>query len=220
MEQTNIYCTVGKQKISPLVFFLRMSCRWRPLTWRTRFWNPSAPSRPPIPDGWDKARFFIKILNQHSLGLDSDFYLNAGLRIRIITLIRIRIRASLSALMRIRIWLITLMRIRNLLLIKVMRICDHWSNDPPWLHFEPLKLLNFDFNGDPVSALHTISNPDQLPKTKQDPRRSGSASWPSLWTSELKEKPKREVCCRITFRVKWLGGKLNQEKFHSALFSL
>ncbi len=57
-----------------------------------------------------------------------------------------------------------LMRIRILLLIKVMRICDHWSTDRPflslhasilsihglsWLHFEPLKLLNFDFNAGP-----------------------------------------------------------------------
>jgi hypothetical protein len=96
--------------------------------------------------------FFIKILKQHSLGLDSDFYLKAGLRIRTITLIRIRIRASLSALMRIRIWLITLMRIRILLLTKVRRICDHRSKEPPWLHFEPLKLLNFDFNAETYPA--------------------------------------------------------------------
>jgi hypothetical protein len=29
-----------------------------------------------------------------------------------------------------------------------MRICDFWSKDPPWLHFKPQKLLNFDFNAD------------------------------------------------------------------------
>ncbi len=71
-----------------------------------------------------------------------------GLRIPI-TLRRIRIR--------IRIHLFTLMRIRTLLLVKVVRIYDHWSTDlqgsilslhasivsvqcPPWIHFESLKL--------------------------------------------------------------------------------
>jgi hypothetical protein len=48
----------------------------------------------------------------------------AGLRIRV-TLLRIRIQ------------LFTLMRIRILLIIKMMRICDYWSTDPPGLHFEP-----------------------------------------------------------------------------------
>jgi hypothetical protein len=60
------------------------------------------------------------------------------------------------------------MRIRILLLIKVMQICNHWSLDPqgsilsihasivsvhgsPRLHFEPLKLLNFDVNANPES---------------------------------------------------------------------
>ncbi len=39
---------------------------------------------------------------------------------------------------------ITLMRIQ-----KMMLICHHWSTR---LHFEPLKLLNFDFNEDPDPA--------------------------------------------------------------------
>ncbi len=65
-------------------------------------------------------------------------------------------------LMQLRIQLFTLTRIRiriwiwNLLLIKVMRICDHWSIDPPWLHIErprlncerPFWALNFDLNAD------------------------------------------------------------------------
>jgi hypothetical protein len=34
-------------------------------------------------------------------------------------------------------------RVRILLLIKVMRICDHWSKDPSGLHFEPLKAPEF-----------------------------------------------------------------------------
>jgi hypothetical protein len=32
------------------------------------------------------------------------------------------------------------MQIQILLLIKVMRICDHWSTDPPALPFEPLRI--------------------------------------------------------------------------------
>jgi hypothetical protein len=67
-----------------------------------------------------------------------------------------------------RILLFTLMRIRILLLIKVMRACDHWSTDPLRLHFHSLRLhtriqsppllhfelwlLNFNFNVDPGPA--------------------------------------------------------------------
>jgi hypothetical protein len=36
-----------------------------------------------------------------------------------------------------------------------MRICDHWSTEPPRPYFEPLKLLNFDVNADPDPALHS-----------------------------------------------------------------
>jgi hypothetical protein len=36
--------------------------------------------------------------------------------------------------------LFTFMLIRILILIKVTRICDHWSTDPPRLHFEHLRL--------------------------------------------------------------------------------
>ncbi len=90
---------------------------------------------------------------------------------------RLRIRITL---MRIRIPVFTLLRIRILLLIKVMRICDHWSTDPlrprfdtlkypastvsvygtPWLHiFEPLQVIDADpdlgpafySNADPAS---------------------------------------------------------------------
>jgi hypothetical protein len=60
---------------------------------------------------------------------------------------------------------------RILLLIKVMRICDHWPTDTPCLHFEPLRLilsihgplrlnfeprelLSFGFNADPDTAFH------------------------------------------------------------------
>ena len=50
----------------------------------------------------------------------------SGLRIRI-TLMRIRIQ----------LFTFLLIQIRILLLIKVMRICDHWSTDSPEFHFEP-----------------------------------------------------------------------------------
>jgi hypothetical protein len=80
--------------------------------------------------------------------------------------------------MQIRIWVCIL------LLIKVMRICDHWSTDlhisilslyasnvivhgTPWLHFEPLKLLNIAFFALLRIRIH-------LPKIKRI--RSGSAT--------------------------------------------
>ncbi len=50
-----------------------------------------------------------------------------------------RIQISLFTMMRIRNRLFTLMWIRRVL-VKVMWICDHWSTDPPRLHFEPLRL--------------------------------------------------------------------------------
>jgi hypothetical protein len=74
------------------------------------------------------------------------------------------------------------MRIQILFLIKVMRICDHQTTDPPRLHFEPprlhfeppglhcerprlhfepLKILNFDFDRD--SDLSFLSNVDPDP---------------------------------------------------------
>ncbi len=74
------------------------------------------------------------------------------------------------------------MLIRILLLIKVMRICDHWPTHPlgfhckpPRLHFElprpftalfwASKLLNFAFNADPDPAFHSYADPDPLSKT-------------------------------------------------------
>jgi hypothetical protein len=67
--------------------------------------------------------------------------------------------------------LITLMQIRIQFLFKVMGICEHWSIDPPGLHFnflaslasfvsvhghprlyfEPLNLLNLNVDPDPGS---------------------------------------------------------------------
>ncbi len=100
-------------------------------------------------------------------------------------------------------------------LIKLMWICDHWSVGspglyfkPPSLHcerpqlcFEPLKLLNFDFNADSDPAFH--SNPDlvriQLPKIMRIQIRNPAVKTPSLliycyphrlhWTRRRAETP-------------------------------
>jgi hypothetical protein len=50
--------------------------------------------------------------------------------------------------------------IRILLLIKVMKICDHWSTDSPRLHFEPPQVLNFDLDADPDPAFDFNVDPD------------------------------------------------------------
>ncbi len=63
-----------------------------------------------------------------------------------------------------------LMRIRILLLIKGMRICDHWSTGQSIhgsilnlhasiLHLEPLQPLNFDFDADPDPPENADPNP-------------------------------------------------------------
>jgi hypothetical protein len=44
--------------------------------------------------------------------------------------------------------------------------------EPPRLHFEPLKLLNFDFNGDPRPAFRSnakkVMDPDPAPQNNAD----------------------------------------------------
>ncbi len=66
------------------------------------------------------------------------------------------------------------MRIRILLIIKVMRICDHWSKDPPrlvytsivrvrgppLLHLGASKASEFDFNEDPDPAIYSNADPE------------------------------------------------------------
>jgi hypothetical protein len=81
---------------------------------------------------------------------------------------------------------ITLMRIRILILIEVLEICDHWSADSPGLHFEPpgfnceytrpstvffdpLQLLNLDFNTDLNPAFHSNEDLDPASKNNADP---------------------------------------------------
>jgi hypothetical protein len=74
-------------------------------------------------------------------------------------------------------------------------ICNHWSLDLPGLHFEsqglhykrtrpslslfqPLKLLNFDFNAasDPAFHSNTDADPDSASKNNADLCGSGSAT--------------------------------------------
>jgi hypothetical protein len=81
-----------------------------------------------------------------------DDLVGAGSRIRI-TLLRIRIQLFTS--------------VRILLLIKVMRVCDHWPTDPPSsifsvhgpprFHIEPRNFLIFYFNMDIVPLTSACS---------------------------------------------------------------
>ncbi len=59
-----------------------------------------------------------------------------------ITMGWVEMKNRFKAGLRIRIQLFTLMRVRVriLLLIKVIRICDHRCTGPPGLHFEPPRL--------------------------------------------------------------------------------
>jgi hypothetical protein len=70
----------------------------------------------------------------------------------VVTLVQNRIQLFTLMLLRIRTQLFILMRIQIQLLIKVIRICDHWSTDPRGLHF--------DFNADP--------DPDTASKINED----------------------------------------------------
>jgi hypothetical protein len=91
-------------------------------------------------------------------------------------------------LMLILIHLFTEMRIRILLLIKMLRICCYWFfrplmgsilslqasivsvYGPPRLCFEPLKLLNCDFDADPPDPIFAIMRIRiQLPTNNTDP---------------------------------------------------
>jgi hypothetical protein len=65
------------------------------------------------------------------------------------------------------------MRIRILLLLNVMQICNHWFTDPAaalsasrhsMAHFETLRLLNLDINGEPDPAFTSMRTRNRLPK--------------------------------------------------------
>jgi hypothetical protein len=62
-------------------------------------------------------------------------------------------------------------------MIKLLRICDHWSTDPPGLHFERTALQGsilaskapeFLFNADPDPAFHFNADPDPGPASKNN----------------------------------------------------
>ncbi len=94
---------------------------------------------------------------------------------------RIRIQVFTSMRIRIRLSFLKRIRIRTLLLIKVMRICDHWITDPPSLHFESPHLHcerprpstvpfcafkateYFHSNADPYPASQTNADPGLQP---------------------------------------------------------
>jgi hypothetical protein len=61
--------------------------------------------------------------------------LQIQIRIQMFTLIRIRIQLFTSMQIRIQLFTLMCIRILILLLIKAMRICNHWSTGPPGLHF-------------------------------------------------------------------------------------
>jgi hypothetical protein len=43
------------------------------------------------------------------------------------------------------------------------------ANNPPQLHFEPLKLLNLNFNADPDSTVHSYADTDPASQNNADP---------------------------------------------------
>ncbi len=49
------------------------------------------------------------------------------------------------------------------------------SPRPPRLCFEPLMLMNFDFNADPDSVFHANGDPDPAPKNNPDPDSCSSS---------------------------------------------
>jgi hypothetical protein len=57
---------------------------------------------------------------------------------------------------------------------------------PAGLYFEPLKLLNFDFNADPYQAFHYNPDPDSDPASKNNADTCGSGSAILLFPLGLK----------------------------------
>ncbi len=64
----------------------------------------------------------------------------------------------------------TLMRIRILFFYQSdanLRPLVYYG--PPWLHFEPQQLLNFDFDADPDPAFHPNADADPVSQNDADP---------------------------------------------------
>jgi hypothetical protein len=112
-------------------------------------------------------------------------------------------RILLLTQMWIRIRLFTL--IRNLHLIKEMRIFNHWStvqtlhgsilslhssivsvHRPPWLHFQPLMLLNCDFNAELDPAFHSNPDPDSDQASQNNEAPDQQPSFTYLLLSRVK----------------------------------
>ncbi len=117
-------------------------------------------------------------------------YFESGFRFRI-TLMRIQTQLFTEMWIRIRIQLFILKWIwfRILRIIKVMRICDHWSTDPPGIHFEPPRLhcerplpSTIPFSACETPAFHSNADPDPDPasKNKSDPCGQGFGSGSAL----------------------------------------
>ncbi len=56
----------------------------------------------------------------------------------------------------------------SILTLNASIVCAH---NPPWLHFEPVKLLNFDADSNPDRdpAFHSNADPDQNSENNPDP---------------------------------------------------
>jgi hypothetical protein len=57
-----------------------------------------------------------------------------------------------------------------------MLYCEHLLSTA--LRLQPIKLLNFDFNGNPDPAFHSNADPDPAFKNNADP---DAQLWPSHW---------------------------------------
>ncbi len=92
---------------------------------------------------------------------------------------------------------------------------NHWSTDPPRLHFEPLKPLNFDFNADlnrnldPAFHSYVNPDPDLDPASKNNADPCGVASETlffkivDVFFKELFSAI--SVCLKVHKREKFLG---------------
>ncbi len=117
--------------------------------------------------------------NNYMLNISSN--MNSSVPVQYVLLwlrpeFRIRIRIQLFTVMRIRIRLFTVLRswswwskwyesaTTNKQTLQGASTHPLWASTAlPRLHFEPLKLLNFDFNADPYPTFHSNADPDPRP---------------------------------------------------------
>ncbi len=94
-----------------------------------------------------------------------------------------------------------LMWIQIPLLIKVMRICDQ-CYIPSGLHFDPLKLLNFDFTADPDLDFPSNADPDPQPWVKVS-RTRRRCNFPKIPPSP--PSTSLFACQKVTLRIRDLS---------------